>query len=240
MARLRGISRLLLAVLFTGGSPLPVAAAYEVVAVPDGGTIKGKVSFLGTAPTKKIIPDKDASVCGGVREDPEVLVGADKGVQEAIVYVKKLDKGKAWKKSAKPPEIVNQNCRFVPHVQALPVGSIVIVNSDPVMHNTHGYFGKATVFNQALPIKGQRIQKPLNKEGLVQVKCDVHGWMLAWIHVADNPYYAVTQKDGTFSIPEVPPGSYTLVAWQEYTGATEVPVTVKPGEAAQVAIELKK
>jgi len=239
MVRLRRVSSLLVAVVLVSSAPSR-PAAYEVAAVPDGGTITGKVVFQGAAPTKKIIPDKDPSVCGGVREDPLVVVGPDKGVQEAVVYVKNVEKGKALTKPATPAEVVNKNCRFVPHVQALPVGTIVIVNSDPIMHNTHGYLGKATVFNQALPIKGQRIPKPLNKPGLVQVKCDVHGWMLAWIHVADNPYYAVTQKDGTFSIPDVPPGSYTLVAWQEYTGETEVPVTVAPKQAVQVTIELKK
>ena len=64
--------------------------------------------------------------------------------------------------------------------------------------------------------------------------------MLGWIYASEHPYYAVTKKDGTFSISDVPPGSYTLVAWQEYTDATEVPVTVKAKEATQQTIELKK
>jgi hypothetical protein len=236
----RGLSAMvgvLVAVLASIGSP---ARAYEATTVADGGTIKGKVLYQGEAPTRKVIPDKDPSVCGGPRDDPEVLVGPDKGVEEAVVYLKAVEKGKAWQKPAQPPEIVNHNCRFVPHVQAVPVGTIVIVNSDPVMHNTHGFQGKATVFNQALPVKGARVPKPLNKPGLVQVKCDVHGWMLGWVFVGDNPYYAVTQKDGTFTIQDVPPGSYTLVAWQEYTGETEMPVTVAAKQAAQVTVELKK
>ena len=82
---------------------------------------------------------------------------------------------------------------------------------------------KLTVFNVALPNKGQRIERPLKKAGLVRVECDAHGWMLAWIYVAENPYYAVTSKDGRFTITDVPPGSYTLVAWQEYTGADRDP-----------------
>ena len=89
-------------------------------------------------------------------------------------------------------------------------------------------------------MKGQRIEKPLKKPGITRVECDAHGWMLAWIYAADNPYYAVTQKDGTFSIADVPPGSYTLVAWHEYTGETEMPVTVKAKETVQLPIELKK
>jgi hypothetical protein len=64
--------------------------------------------------------------------------------------------------------------------------------------------------------------------------------MLAWIHVADSPYYARTAKDGSFSITDVPPGEYTLVATQDWAGDTATPVSVKPGEAVKVPIELKK
>jgi len=240
IADLRFMLSLLLAVFVTAGSPFP-AAAYQAATVLDGGTIKGKVVFQGAVSMKKIIPTKDKEVCGGIREEPEVVVGADKGVQDAIVYVKKVEKGKAWEKFARTPELVNRECRFVPHVQALPVGSnVVVVNDDPVLHNTHSFLGRLTVFNLALPIKGQRIERPLKREGLVRVECDAHGWMLAWIYVAENPYYAVTQKDGTFSITDVPPGSYTVVAWHEYTGEIEIPVTVKTKEVVQLTAELKK
>jgi hypothetical protein len=64
--------------------------------------------------------------------------------------------------------------------------------------------------------------------------------MEGWIYVVDNPYYAVTGADGTFSIADVPPGNYTLVVWQEHTGAAEMPVTVKAKDTVQVPIELKK
>jgi Polysaccharide lyase family 4, domain II len=235
----RKISTLFVAVLGLALLSLP-AAAYEAVQVTDGGTIKGKLVYQGEIATKKIIPTKDNEVCGAIREDPLIVVGPDKGVQDAVVYLKEVQKGAALQKPAKTPEINNHKCQFEPHVQAIPVGSIVIVNSDPVMHNTHGFFGKQTVFNQALPTKGMRIEKPIKKPGMMRIECDTHGWMSGWVYAAEHPYYAVTKKDGTFSIPDVPPGSYTLVAWQEYTGETEVPVTVKPKEATQQTIELKK
>jgi hypothetical protein len=228
-----------LTALVTAALALP-ARAYEVVTVSDGGTIKGKVVYQGSVPTKKVIPSKDKEVCGDIRDVPEIVVGDDKGVQDAVVYLKAVEKGKALQKPAKKPEIVNKGCEFVPHVQAFPVGTVVIVNSDPVMHNTHGFHGKATVFNVALPVKGQRIEKPLKKPGLMRVECDTHGWMLAWVYAAENPYYAVTQKDGAFSIADVPPGSYTLVAWHEFTGEKEFPVTVKAKETVEVPVELKK
>lgn len=218
------------------------AAAYDVVPVADGGTIKGKVTFVGTPPgKKKVIPTKDKEACGSeVREVDQMVVGPDKAVQEAVVYLKQVDKGKAWETPAKAPAIENLKCDFVPHVQIVRAGDFEIVNSDPVLHNTHGFLGKLTVFNVALPNQGQRIKKPLQKTGMVRVECDAHGWMLGWVYVADNPYYAVSAKDGTFTLTSVPPGSYTLVAWQEYTGAVEIPVTVKAKEVASVTVELKK
>jgi hypothetical protein len=218
------------------------APAYEAVTVTDGGTIKGKVVFVGPPPPKKkVIPTKDKEACGsGVREVDQILLGPDKAIQEAVVYLKQIDKGKAWEKAAKPPAIDNVKCDFTPHVQVIPAGDVEIVNSDPVLHNTHGFLGKATVFNVALPNQGQRIAKPLKKPGMVRVECDAHGWMLGWIYVADNPYYAVSAKDGSFTLTNVPPGSYTLVAWQEYAGTVEVPVTVKAKEVASVTVELKK
>ncbi len=234
----RCIPRLLVPVLVAAVFP-SLAVGYEATPVPDGGAIKGKVVYQGTVPTRKIIPTKDKEVCGEIREEPQIIVGADKGVQDAIVYLKNVEKGRAWQKPAKTPEIINRGCRFVPHVQVVPVGTVVVVNDDPLLHNTHAFLGKATVFNIALPVKGQRIEKPI-KPGLLRVECDAHGWMLAWIYAAANPYHAVTQKDGTFIIPEVPPGSYTLVAWHELTGELEVPVTVKPKETVQAPIELKK
>jgi Polysaccharide lyase family 4, domain II len=234
----RGISPLFLVALTPTLLSLP-AAAYEAVQVTEGGTINGKVVYQGDIATRKIVPTKDMETCGGIREEPLIVVGTDKGVQGAVVYLKDVQKGKAIAKPPKNPEINNLNCQFDPHVQAAPVGSIVVVNSDPVMHNTHGFLGKQTVFNQAMPTKGMRIEKPIRKAGMMRIECDVHGWMLAWVYAAEHPYHAVTGKDGSFSIPDVPPGSYTLVAWQEAADVTEVPVTVKPKEATQQTIELK-
>jgi hypothetical protein len=223
------------------GSTL-TAQAYDAVSVTDGGSIKGKVVFNGTIPPKrKVVPTKDREVCGsGVREVDQIMVGGDKSVAEAVVYLKAVEKGKAWPKLAKVPEIDNVKCDFNPHVMVMPAGDLVVVNTDPVLHNTKSFIDKIPIFNVALPNQGQRITRPIKKTGIMRVECDAHGWMLGWVYVADNPYYAITAKDGAFTIADVPPGSYTLVAWQEYTGPTETPITVKGKEPTTVTVELKK
>jgi plastocyanin len=216
------------------------ARAYEVVAVSGGGKIEGKVTFTGNVPMRKVIPTKDKEVCGSARDEPQIRVGADKGVQDAVVYLKEVPKGKAWGAADKVPVLDQEKCVFKPAVQVVRAGKIDIVNSDPVLHNTHGFYGQRTAFNLALPNQGMKITSDLARPGLVRVECDAHGWMLAHVYVADSPYYALTGADGSFTIADVPPGNYTLVATQYFTGDNEMPVSVKGGDSVKLAIELQK
>jgi plastocyanin len=227
------------AVALAAALALP-AQAYEEAAVENGGSITGTIAYQGSVPMRKIIPTKDTEVCGSIREEPEIIVGAAKGVKDAVVYLTKVEKGKAWPAPSGPPKLNNEKCIFEPHVQVIPAGKLTVVNSDPVLHNTHGFYGKRTAFNMALPNQGQEIETELDRPGTVRIECDAHGWMLGWVFVVENPYYAVTGEDGSFTIGDVPPGDYTLVATHEFTGPMEIPVTVKAGEAATVPVELKK
>jgi len=229
----------LLAVIATAITSAP-AQTYEVGAVTGGGTIEGVVVYRGDVPTKTIIPTKNVETCGGKREEPVIRVGADKAVESAIVYLADVAKGKAWPEQGKTPELNNHNCRFEPEVQAIRAGPLDVVNSDPVLHNTHGHYGNRTAFNMALPNQGQRIPTELKRPGMVHIDCDAHGWMEGWIYVVDNPYYAITGADGKFTITDVPPGAYKLVAWQSFIGPVETPVTVAGGQSTKLEIELKK
>jgi plastocyanin len=214
--------------------------AYEVASPTNGGTIQGRVSYQGRVPMRKIIPTKDQAVCGAPRDEPQVRVGPDKGVQDAVVYLKAVRKGKPWAKPDATPVLDNRNCRFEPAIQVIRAGEIDILNSDPVLHNTHGFYGRRTAFNVALPNKGDKVTSELPRPGMVRVECDAHGWMLAHVFVADSPYYALTGKDGSFSIGDVPPGNYTLVVSQSHLGDYEQAVTVGSGETVKLVIELKK
>jgi hypothetical protein len=218
----------------TGGA----CSAYEVISVDGGGSLQGVVRFEGEAETVTILPTKDISVCGDPREEPVIRVGADKAVESAVVYLVGVERGKDWSDLGGVPTLNQVNCRFEPQVQIIPAGPLDVVNSDPVLHNTHGYYGRRTAFNLALPNEGQIIRTELNRPGEVRIDCDAHGWMEGWVYVAANPYYAITGADGSFNITDIPPGDYTLVAVQPSTGPVEVPVTVKAGEALSIDVLL--
>jgi plastocyanin len=213
------------------------SSAYEVGEVAGGGSIKGKVVFNGNVPTRTVVPTKDQAVCGGVREEAEVKVGAGNGVGDAIVYLKEVAQGKPWP-STETPVLENKDCLFLPAIQAIPVGKLNVLNSDPVLHNTAGYYGKRNAFNVALPNQGQTVEVDLPRAGQVRVECDAHGWMLGFVYAVANPYYALTAEDGSFEITDVPPGKYTLIANQAYTGPVEMEVEVASGQTADVPVEL--
>ena len=214
---------------------------YQEVAVGDGGAIRGKVVYNGSIKKKTVLPTKDKRVCGKVRKEPLILVGDGGAVKDSVVFLKGVESGKAWPEMlTKVPVLDQKGCRFEPHVQVARQGSLDIINSDPVLHNTHGYYGKRTAFNVALPEKDQKVTKVLKSPGTVKVDCDAHGWMLGWVQVVDNPYFFQTGDDGTFSITDVPPGDYTLVAWQEWIGEIEIPVSVAAGETTELDIDLTK
>jgi hypothetical protein len=226
---------------FSLASAVVPAVAYEEGSVTGGGSIEGQIIYKGPVQTRKIIPNKDVEVCGGIRDEPLIQVGPNQAVENAVVYLADVAKGKAWPaETKKPAELNNLKCRFVPNVQVIRAGPLVVINSDPVLHNTHGHYGQRTAFNMALPNQGQRIPTELTRTGTVRIDCDAHGWMEGWIYVVDNPYYAVTSADGKFKIADVPPGTYKLVAVQAFTGPNELSVMVAGGKPTNLTIELKK
>ena len=114
----------------------------------------------------------------------------------------------------------------------------VIVNGDPVLHNTHTFYGRRTAFNVALPKEGLRIEKDLRRPGIVRVECDEHGHMSARVFVASNPYYSATQDAGAFAITEIPPGEYELVVFQEETGEVRHEVSLEAGQTLSLDVDL--
>jgi plastocyanin len=190
------------------------AAAYEVSAVTDGGTVTGTVRFAGTPPKLDPIPvNKNRDVCGDQQASEALVLGPDRGVRGGVVMIEGVGRGK---KGAGDVVLDNAKCLFVSHVTAVAPGDRVRVrNSDPILHNTHGFLGRATVFNLALPTKDQMIDitRRLTKPGAVRVLCDAHPHMFAWLVVHDSPYVTVTDARGAFRIAEVPAGTWKVTLW---------------------------
>jgi Polysaccharide lyase family 4, domain II len=219
----------------------PALAAYEVADVTNGGTIDGIITLSGTPPAGAMIKvTKNQDYCGTSIPDPAYTVGAGGGLENVIVYLKDITKGKAA--PSDPLALVNEHCMFSPRAQGAMVGeSVKISSNDPVLHNTHPQNAEtnATIYNIALPFKGFSVTKPLpGSPGLIKVKCDAHEWMHAWIMELEHPYYATTGADGHFTIKDVPPGTYTLVAWHEAAGEKSEPVVVAAGQTAKSKITL--
>ena len=194
------------AIVFAGTFAVP-ACAYEEGPVTGGGSITGKVVFNGTPGTRKVIPTRDLEVCGGPYEETLIQVGPDKSVHNAVVYLVDIAKGKAWPAQAKPPEINNTKCKFEPHIQVVRVGKLDVANSDPMLHNTHGYYGRRTAFNLALPNEGQRIPVDLTRPGesASTVTC-MAGWRLGstWLTIPTTPSPAPTANSPSSTFRPVP------------------------------------
>ncbi|MDB6084151.1 MAG: hypothetical protein JWN43_2032 [Gammaproteobacteria bacterium] len=221
--------------------PFGTASTYEIVSVPNGGTIDGYAKLSGTAPSKAPLKvTKDQKLCGSSIADPSYSVGDEGGVKNVIVYLKNITKGKA--PTEEELAFVSDHCMFQPRAQAAMVGERVTASSnDPVLHDFHPQKtdNNATIYNVALPFPGVSITKPLPANpGLIKIKDDAHEWMHAWIMQLDNPYYATTGDDGHFTIKDVPPGNYTLVAWHEAAGEQAAPVTVAAGQTATPTIAI--
>ena len=202
-------------------------------------SVSGRIAFEGTAPAPETVEVKsDVAACGNVKEVKKLILGENNGVSDAVVTLIGAQ-GTLQLKEGKFDQV---HCEFVPHVQVLPVGSTLkITSSDPVLHNSHGFNGDgSTAFNIAVPIAGMELPTKIKQAGVIKLRCDAgHTWMSAYVVGVDHPYYAVTDGDGNFTIPNVPPGDYEIEVWHEWIGTHREPITVKEG-SQPVSIVLKK
>lgn len=213
---------------------------YEGGEVKDGGAVRGKIKIMGAIPQDETIKvTKDKQFCGETLPREKYVISSDGGIENAIVVIEGITKGKPVPKEE--VNIVNSMCAFHPHVQAAVVGqTMVVANSDPLLHNTHMYLDKKTILNAALPRQGMKIKKPINKAGIEEIHCDAHQWMTGYLYVADNPYITVTDAKGNFSIKDIPPGTYKLKVWHEALGTQEKSITITAKGTVEETIEYKK
>jgi len=222
------------------------AAEYVVSAVSDGAAVTGSVTFTGDVPeVSELLITRDFEVCGlGFRERREVDVDEAGGLRSVVVFIADITAGKAWPEAPDGYLLDQRGCFFEPYIQVVPRGvDLQIENSDPVLHNVHGYeridaSRRRTLFNLGQPDKGI-IVRPLRPRRGQQIglECDAHDFMLGWIFAADNPYAVVVDSSGQFEIPDIPPGTYTLGAWHPFLGVVEQEVTVTAETTNEVGFE---
>jgi hypothetical protein len=202
------------------------------------GTISGAVTFTGTPPT--MAPLRMSGECTAQHKTAVTVGDAlvhDGKVENAFVYIKDGLGDRVFAVPAAPVLIDQVGCLYRPHVVgAQTCQAITFRNSDSFLHNVHGTPKVSSQWNFSMAVKGSmRTIKPEKPEVPVEVRCDVHPWMRAWIGVVDHPYFAVTGSDGEFSLRNVPPGDYVVASWLERFGARETRVTLGAKDTKDVS-----
>jgi plastocyanin len=223
----------------------PAAAAADGAARPAGvpeaargsSVIKGSVKLDGKRPEVKMIKrDTDPFCARKQMPEEEIIVSKDGLLKNVLVRISKGMTG-----NYDPPmtnaTLDQSECMYRPRVQGIMAGqSLLIRNSDQTLHNVHSYKGASTIFNQAQVPGLPPMAKKFSEVGdIIKFKCDVHPWMTGYVAIMNHPFFAITGDDGTFTIPKVPAGKYTLEAWHERLGVktAEINVTTdKPTETA--------
>ena len=186
------------------------------------GDLSGTVNYDGKIPKKKTLRMDSDPVCNAAHSEAvykqSFVVDENGNLANVLVYIKNISSDTAPSDIA----VLDQNgCMYSPHVMGVQTGQeIKILNSDPTMHNIHGLPKVNREFNFGMPKTVKEKSISFDKvEDVFVVKCDVHPWMKSYVQVFDHPYFSVTGLDGKFTINNIPPGEYEVVAWQEKFGS---------------------
>jgi plastocyanin len=213
---------------------LPAIIMYpcRAEAVVEGGVVSGFVEYGGAPPPPAPVAiTKDREVCGTKPVyDQTLVVGPHHGLANVVVAIMGVAPGPPLTPTTVRFE--QRDCQYIPHVLVFPAGStVVIINSDGILHNIHTESSLNPVIDLAQPGFKKQIYVTIEKPEVIKVTCDAHNWMEGWWYVTATPYYAVTDSTGRYVIHGIPPGTYTLQVWQERLGTQSQNVVVRPGAA---------
>ena len=228
--------------LTTASQPAP---QYFKVDPTHSGTIKGVIRYVGKKPARKPIDMSEDPACveahKGKAYDESLVVSSNGSLANAFVYIEKGLEGKTFEIPSTPVTIDQRGCWFRPRILGIQTGqALQVVNSDPVTHNIHPMPGINREWNHSQGPGDEPIsRKFLKPEVMIRVKCNIHSWMHTFIGVLDHPYYAVSNDDGSFTLANLPPGTYTLAVWQEKLGTQRQQITVTEGQSAVANVTFK-
>jgi plastocyanin len=209
--------------------------------------ITGTVKLDGQAPHQKPIDmSKDpacAQTSGGKPTTENVVVGENGGLANVVVYISQGLTGNEAGTPSQPATMDQKGCQYVPHVVAMNVGQhLTVVNSDKTAHNIHPQpnpTGGNAQWNKSQTVGSGPIDVAwTNEEVAIPVKCNIHPWMRAYIAVVKGPF-GLSNETGSFKLDNVPPGTYTLTAWQETYGTQTQKVTVAAGKPVTADFSFK-
>jgi hypothetical protein len=221
-----------------------VISAFHVDPVT-AGSISGTIRYTGKKPIRKAIDMSNDPACveahRGKAFDESLVVSPNGSLANVFIYVKEGLEGKRFETPSSPVVIDQNGCWFRPRIIGIQTGQVFEVrNSDPVTHNIHPMAQINREWNHSQGAGDPpMVRKFLKPEVMIRVKCNIHSWMHDFIGVVDNPYFAVSKEDGSYSIENLPPGTYTIGFWQEALGTQERQVTVAPHSNMQVNLTFK-
>jgi plastocyanin len=225
----------------TNTAERPAAPVFHVDAAT-AGEIEGTVTYTGPKPKPQAVDMSSDPACAATHKgkvyDESMVVSSKGGLGNAFVYISKGLEGKNFEAPQEAVTIDQKGCWFRPRILGVQVGqSFDVTNSDPVTHNIHPVAVTNREWNHSQgPGEPPMHRKFTKTEIMIPVKCNIHDWMHAYIGVVDNPYFAVTKDDGSFSLKNVPPGTYTVTVWQEKLGTQQSEVTVSAGGKAAAKV----
>jgi plastocyanin len=223
----------------------PIKDSSRPVDATTAGSVSGTVRLQGNPPIRRAINMAAVPNCSKEHSSPalteEVVPGDDGALQNVIVYLKGDFSSYAFEVPRSPAKIDQNGCVYKPHVIALMVGQpLEVTNSDQATHNIHSLAKANRPRNDSQSPGAAPITQTFSRQEIaIQVKCNVHPWMKAYVAVLSNPYFQVTGEDGSFEIKNVPPGKYELLAWHELFGTSEEAITMGPNESKTVTITFK-
>ncbi len=215
------------------GDAAAADAASAAAAGPMGqASVAGTISFEGAVPANPAIDMAEEPDCvakyQGAPTDPQVLVANGK-LADVFVYVKSgLPAGATYAAPSSPVVLDQDGCLYKPRVLGvMPNQEIEIRNSDPLLHNIKAVPSANRGFNISQPSEGMTTKRKFaTPEVMVPLECNVHGWMNAYVGVVAHPFFAVSAADGSFTIANLPAGTYELEAWHEKFGTQTLSITV--------------
>lgn len=219
----------------------PAAKAFPTAT---GATIRGTVHFEGKAPAAKPISMMADPVC--VKQHPapvsmqEVVADTKGDLENVIVFVSDGLGDRTFEVPSQPAVVEQKGCLYAPHVMAVRANQpLEIVNDDATSHNIHPTPANNREWNKAEP-PGTKVEEAFAREEVaIPVRCNVHPWMKGYIAVFKHPYFAVTGKEGSFELSNLPPGTYTIKAWHEKLGTEIQTVTIGASESREISFVFK-